>query len=161
VAAEHCAIDIAAAPERVWQVIVDIESWPQWTKSVTDVKRLDSGPLQVGSRARLKQPALPPLTWKVTELQQGAQFSWVCRLPGVTTTWTGPLAGLVAALNRTRTHRLLETEANGAKARSERALPAAMLQLPLRRTMPRLTWPLASADTSGTPQVAPTPGTPS
>ena len=40
--------------------------------------------------------------------------------PGLTTTWTGPLAGL--ALNRTRTHRLLETAANGAKARSERAL---------------------------------------
>jgi len=115
VAAEHCAIDIAAAPERVWQVIVD----------------------------RLKQPGLPPLTWELTELRQGAQFAWVCRLPGVTatarheiiasetgsrleltTTWTGPLAGLVAALNRTRTRRLLETEANGAKARSERALPA-------------------------------------
>jgi uncharacterized membrane protein len=142
VAAEHCAIDIAAAPERVWQVIEDVESWPQWTKSVTDVKRLDSGPLQVGSRARLKQPGLPPLTWELTELQQGAQFTWVCRLPGVTATarheiiasetasrleltatWAGPLAGLVAALNRTRTHRLLETEANGAKARSERALP--------------------------------------
>jgi hypothetical protein len=156
VTAEHCAIDIAAAPERVWQVIVDIESWPQWTKSVTDVKRLDSGPLQVGSRARLKQPGLPPLTWELTELQQGVQFSWACRLPGVTatarheiiapeppeppepsepsepsepasrleltTTWAGPLAGLVAALNRTRTRRLLETEANGAKARSERAL---------------------------------------
>jgi hypothetical protein len=141
VAAEHFAIDIAAAPERVWQVIVDIESWPQWTKSVTDVKRLDSGPLQVGSRARLKQPGLPPLTWELTELQQGAQFTWACRPPGVTatarheiiasetgsrleltTTWTGPLAGLVAALNRTRTHRLLETEANGAKARGERAL---------------------------------------
>ena len=143
-AAEPVTIDIAAAPERAWQVIVDIESWPQWTKSVTDVKRLDSGPLQVGSRARLRQPGLPPLTWELTELQQGTQFTWVCRLPGVTaiarheiiasetgsrleltTTWTGPFAGLVAALNRTRTHRLLATEANGAKARSERALPAA------------------------------------
>ena len=137
-AAEHFTIVIAAAPERVWQVIVDIESWPQWTKSVTDVKRLDSGPLQVGSRARLKQPGLLPLTWELTELQPGTQFTWVCRLPGVTatarheiiasetgarlelaTTWTGPLAGLAAALNRTRTHRLLVTEANGAKARSE------------------------------------------
>jgi hypothetical protein len=39
----------------------------------------------------------------------------------LTTTWTGPFAGLAAALNRTRTHRLLETEANGAKARSEQA----------------------------------------
>ena len=143
-AAEHFTIDVAAAPERVWQVIVDIESWPQWTKSVTDVKRLDSGPLQLGSRARLRQPGLPPLTWELTELQQGTQFTWVCRLPGVTaiarheiiasetgsrleltTTWTGPFAGLVAALNRTRTHRLLETEANGAKTRSERALPGA------------------------------------
>jgi uncharacterized membrane protein len=76
VAAEHCAIDIAAAPERVWQVIVDIESWPQWTKSVTDVKRLDSGPLQVGSRARLQQPGLPPLTW---ELPRSGRWRWFRR----------------------------------------------------------------------------------
>ena len=87
---------------------------------MTDVKRLDSGPLQLGSRARLRQPGLPPLTWELTELQQGTQFTWVCRLPGVTAiarheiiasetgsrlelttlTWTGPFAGLVAALEQ-------------------------------------------------------------
>jgi uncharacterized protein YndB with AHSA1/START domain len=142
VESEHIAIDIAAAPERVWQVIVDIDSWPQWTESVTEVKRLDSGPLQVGSRARLKQPGLLPLVWELTELQPGTQFTWVNRFPGVTstsrheiiasgdgsrlavtTTWSGPLAGLITALNRTRTRRLLAAEANGAKARSERTLP--------------------------------------
>ena len=143
-ASEHVAIDIAAAPERVWQVIVDIESWPQWTESVTEVKRLDSGPIQVGSRARLKQPGLLPLIWELTELEPGKQFTWVCRVPGVTsvarheiiasgdgchlaltTTWTGPLAGPIVALNKTRTRRFLTQEANGAKARSEQALASA------------------------------------
>jgi uncharacterized membrane protein len=143
VESEHIAIDIAAAPERVWQVIVDIDSWPQWTESVTGVKRLDSGPLQVGSRARVQQPGLLPLVWVLTELQPGTQFTWVNRFPGVTSTsrheiitsgegcrlvvtstWAGPLAALIAVLNRTRTRRFLAAEANGAKARSERALPA-------------------------------------
>ena len=143
-ASEHVAIDIAATPERVWQVIADIESGPRWTESVTDLKRLDSGPVAVGSKARVKQPGLPSLVWEVTALEPGTQFTWVCRTPGLasaarhdiipsgggcrlelTMTWSGPLAGITAALNKSRTRRLMTTEANGAKARSERALASA------------------------------------
>ena len=51
------SIDIAAPVERVWELTMDVESWPQLTPTITSVKRLDHGPLAVGSAARIKQPA--------------------------------------------------------------------------------------------------------
>jgi uncharacterized membrane protein len=74
------------APARdVWAVLVDIERWPSWTESITRVRRLDSGPLRVGSRARLKQPRFPPMVWEVTELEPARSFCWVARVAGMTT----------------------------------------------------------------------------
>lgn len=137
---ETLAIDISAPPDRVWQIVADVESWPQWTPSMTSVRRLDSGPFGVGSRAEVKQPGLPRLVWQVTELDEGTAFTWVARTPGVATTgvhqlsatdsgtrltltvaWSGPLAGLVGALTAKRTRQFLAQETSGAKARSESA----------------------------------------
>jgi uncharacterized membrane protein len=131
-------IDISAPAERVWQAVVDIESWPRWTPSTTEVKRLDDGPLHVGSRARVKQPGMQALVWEVTELDEGSHFTWVTHLPGVAATarddidetangshldvsleWTGPLAGVVATVYGRRTRQSLTQEANGHKAASE------------------------------------------
>jgi uncharacterized membrane protein len=139
-ASESIAVDIAASAERVWEVILDVESWPQWTPSMTSVQRLDAGPLGLGSRARIKQPGLPPLVWQVTDLDEGSRFTWVARTPGLTAAathevtrapggsrltltvaWSGPLAGAGAALAGRRTRRSLAQEAGGAKARSESA----------------------------------------
>jgi hypothetical protein len=75
--------DIPAPVAIVWTVMADVERWPEWTPSVTRVKQLSPGLLQVGSRVRVHQPKLPPAFWRVTELNQGASFTWVSRAPGV------------------------------------------------------------------------------
>jgi uncharacterized protein YndB with AHSA1/START domain len=140
-ASESLAIDIAASPDRVWQVILDVEDWPKWHPSMREVSRLEAEPLRVGSRTLIKQAGQPPVVWEVTELDEGSSFSWVARLPGfdataahqvtetagggarlaLTMTWTGLLGGLVAALSRKRAHKSLVEESTGAKARAETA----------------------------------------
>lgn len=134
-------VGIQAAPAQVWQVMSDVESWSSWTASVTSVQLLDSGPLRVGVRARIRQPRLPVATWRVAELVPGASFTWVARGPGLRTTgrhevapdgdWSvatltldqdGPLGGLMGRLTRDLTERYLTLEAEGLKRRSEAAV---------------------------------------
>jgi hypothetical protein len=136
---QSTTVDIAAPPERVWEVMVDVERWPDWTDTVTWVRRLDEGPLRPGSRAKINQPKLPETDYVVTELEPGRSFTWVATNPGVLTTarhgiealpgggtrvrlsveqsgWLGRLAG---RFYRGLTDRYLATEAAGLKARCE------------------------------------------
>ena len=133
------AIDIAASPALVWEVFSDVERWPEWTASVTTLRALDGPGLAVGKRFEIKQPRLPRLVWEVTQLVEGASWTWEQRSPGGRTiashevTGTdgartlvrqrldqqGPIGALVARLMRGTTKRYLELEAQGLKARSE------------------------------------------
>ena len=120
--------------------MTDVERWPEWTETVTSVTRLDEGPLNVGSQARLEQPKLPPTEYFVTELSSGRSFTWVARSPGVRTTarhdlealpdggtrvrlgveQAGPLGTVIGQLFfKGLTDRYLAAEAAGLKARSE------------------------------------------
>jgi uncharacterized membrane protein len=131
------SIDIAAPMARVWAVLSDVSRWPEWTDSVDSVD-LDGDALRVGSAARVKQPKLPPATWRVTELMPGRSFTWVARAPGLTSAGSheleefegvtsarlslrqsGPLAPLMRLLIGRLTERYVEMEARGLKQRSE------------------------------------------
>lgn len=134
-------VDISAPADRVWEVVRDIERWPKWTPTVTSVRKMDSAPLTVGSRAVVRQPKLFPARWKVTELQDANRtFTWITRGPGtritaehrVATTrdgsratlslnFAGPLGGFFARLTRNLNQRYLALEARGLKERSEGA----------------------------------------
>jgi uncharacterized protein YndB with AHSA1/START domain len=132
------SIDIDAAPETVWAVLTDVEQWPAWTRSVTTVQRLDDGAFGVGSRARIRQPRLRTMTWQVTGLVPGQEFSWSSRAAGLHTVaghqivprdggvtvrltidQSGPLAPVIGRLAAAATRSYLEMEAQGLKRRSE------------------------------------------
>jgi uncharacterized protein YndB with AHSA1/START domain len=135
---EH-TIDIDAPPQRVWEVMTDVERWPVWTASVTSVKLTERGALRVGARARIQQPRLPAVTWEVTELVPGRSFTWAARSRGAETVAShriesdsparsrvtltiessGPIARLIAPLISGLTRRYVAMEAQGLKQRSE------------------------------------------
>lgn len=131
---------IAAPPERVWAVLVDVERWPEHIPTVDSVERLDDGPFTVGSSARLRQPKLPEAVWTVTELTDGTSYTWESRSPGVlgvashvvephpggtrltlAVSVSGPLAGIGWLMTKARAKRYVETEAASIKKVAEQS----------------------------------------
>lgn len=131
-------VDVQAPPARVWEVMSDVGRWHEWTPSVRGIRRLDGGPLAVGSRALIRQPKFPPAVWKVTGLGPGSGFTWVSAGPGLRVVarhsvepagacsramlsleLKGLFGGLFGRLTRGITERCLAQEAEGLKARSE------------------------------------------
>ena len=139
--AQSTTVDVAAPIERVWDVVTDIDRWPEWTTSVNRAHRCDEGPLRPGSQAELAQPKLPEATWTVTEVEPGRSFTWEQRGPGVRTTARHALEPIEGGGTRVRlsveqsgwmawaidlfygrlTQRYIETEAAGLKERAEQA----------------------------------------
>jgi uncharacterized membrane protein len=132
-------ISIEAPVDRVWELTLDVESWPRHTPTMTAIERLDSSPLAVGSRARIKQPAQPTRVWTVTALEPGRRFAWTTRAMGTTMTGShmldpgpdgttiqtltvdieGPLGRLVGALVRRPIAKALSAENEGFKQAAE------------------------------------------
>jgi ligand-binding SRPBCC domain-containing protein len=124
---------VDAPLERVWQLTLDIEALPSVTPTISGVERLDAGPVQVGSRARVAQPGLPARIWTVDEIDAPHRFVWSTRLLGVrmvgvhelatagedrcqltlTIRFEGRGSGLVGRLGRRSISRALAAEADG------------------------------------------------
>jgi hypothetical protein len=68
--------DISAAPERVWAVLTDFASFPQWNPFLVKME----GELRVGSRLTLtiKAPEMRPVTFhpRVLTVSPGREIRW-------------------------------------------------------------------------------------
>ena len=142
------SIDIEAPPSVVWDILSDVERWPNWTPTVTRLTKLTPGPLAVGMVARIIQPKLPPGIWRVTEIHNGHDFTWVNHTIGlrvigshvvdplptgdsrvtVSIRFVGLLAPMVGLLVRRLNEDYVATETKSLKARSE----ASVIAPPLR-----------------------------
>jgi uncharacterized membrane protein len=78
------SIDIDAQQQRVWDVLTDLEAWPQRIETVDVVELLTPPPVATGTRVRLKQPKLPEGTWEVTAWDAPSYFEWRQQSGGVT-----------------------------------------------------------------------------
>jgi uncharacterized membrane protein len=133
-------VDIDAPAEAVWTIMMDVERWTAWTRSISRVTRLDPGPLGTGSQVKIRQPRLPDLVWTVDAFEDGRYFSWRSASPGienfgshrVTPTevgcrlelvfrQSGPLAWLARITLWRLTKRYVRLEARGLKRQAERS----------------------------------------
>jgi hypothetical protein len=112
----HAERRIAAAPDRVWALLVDLPSWRTWNPTVVSV----DGTIAPGATVRLVSAtdAKRTFTLRVTDLVPPARMVWESGMPlglfrgrrtyalapaaggtatefAMTEVYTGPLAGLV------------------------------------------------------------------
>jgi uncharacterized membrane protein len=78
------SIEIDAPQQRVWDVLTDIEAWPQRIETVETAELLTPAPIAKGSRVRLKQPKLSEGIWDVTAWDAPSSFEWTQRMSGIT-----------------------------------------------------------------------------
>ena len=129
---------IAAPAQTAYDVISDIERWPEWTPSAIKCELLTDGPLAAGSRARMAMVGAPVTVWEVTAAEPGRSFTWKTKSRGVksvaghdvapdgdgcrVTLWlemSGPGVILFRPIIRKRSIRNVRQEADGLKARAE------------------------------------------
>ena len=135
------SIEIDASRQRVWDVLTDLEAWPQRIETVDTVELLTPPPLAKGSRVRLKQPKLGEGTWEVTAWDPPSSFEWTQKTSGITSVaghrvealgegrarltltldMRGPLTAVVAVFFKGLTNRYMNLEAEGMKRAAETA----------------------------------------
>jgi uncharacterized membrane protein len=135
------SIDIDARQQRVWDVLSDLEAWPQRIETVDVVELLTPTPVGEGSRVRLKQPKLPEGTWEVTVWDAPSYFEFRQQSGGVTNVaghrvealeegrsrltltleMRGLLVPIVALFWKGLTNRYMTIEAQGMKRAAESA----------------------------------------
>lgn len=106
---EHTA-ETALAPEAVWRVLKDIDSWPRWDTSMEEVTL--EGPFAVGTRVTMKPTGQDPLASVITGITENERYADETDLGDVILRFSHTLAKLPDGGTRI-THRL---EITGPKA---------------------------------------------
>jgi len=135
------SIEIDASQQRVWNVLSDIEAWPQRIETVDTVELLTPAPITKGSRVRLKQPKLPEGTWDITVWDAPSYFEWTQKTTAITAIsghrvealgegrarltlaldMRGFLSPIITLFYKNLTNRYMNLEAEGMKRAAESA----------------------------------------
>ena len=99
----HTSIDIAAAPERVWEVLTGLDAYSDWNPHITHA----SGTVAEGERLRLRMGGMR-FSPRVLRAEPGVELRWIGRL-GVRGLFDGEHAFTLAPLAAGGT-RLEQTE---------------------------------------------------
>jgi len=125
--------------QRVWDVLSNLEAWPQRIETVDIVELLTPAPVGEGSRVRLKQPKLPEGRWEITVWDAPSYFEFRQQSGGVTNVaghrvealeegrsrltltldMRGLLVPVVAPFYKGLTNRYMTIEAQGVKRAAE------------------------------------------
>ena len=128
-------------PKNVFAVLMQLENWNQWTKSITSISLLNAEKIEVGTRIRVIQPELSPATWTIIEIKENSSLVWEKKSFGLKMTAThsiindnnnvlvrlsiiyeGFFARLAYKLTSSLTDRYMTMEINGLKAESEKRI---------------------------------------
>ncbi len=135
------SVDIDARQQRVWDVLSDLEAWPERIETVDVVELLTPAPVGEGSRVRLEQPRLPDGIWEITVWDAPSYFEFRQQSGGVTNVaghrvealeegrsrltltleMRGVLVPIVALFWKGLTNRYMTIEAQGIKRAAESA----------------------------------------
>ena len=77
---EH-QIEIEAPPARVWRVLADVASWPEWTDSILSIEDI-SEEFGHGGRAMVHARGMPKSLYTVTKWEPGKGFDWETKTRG-------------------------------------------------------------------------------
>lgn len=72
-------IEIDAPPEIVWNVMADVEKWPEWTPSMRKIEKMGDKPFGKGASFRVAPRGAPRSVWTVTECDEDRSFFWEAR----------------------------------------------------------------------------------
>ena len=67
-------IEIQTPAEIVWNVMQDVETWNEWTPTITSIKRINGEDFNVGTHLLIEQPKLPAARWLIFEVENKKSF---------------------------------------------------------------------------------------
>jgi hypothetical protein len=84
---------VAAPPEAVWQVLVDVGRWPQWGPSVRSAELHDATELAAGVRGTVETAVGVRLPFTITGFEAGRRWGWTVAGVPATGHEVTPVAG--------------------------------------------------------------------
>jgi len=123
----------------IFKILTDVENWNKWTGSVKKSSLVKGNTFTVGSKIKIIQPKLFPVTWEIIEIQDEKSFTWVSNSIGLNitakhiiqdrgslskviliTTYKGVLSKIVYSLTSDLAHKYMTMEVDGLKLTSEK-----------------------------------------